>query len=150
MKLVPYQSAEGVAFGSSEAEVVAAMGTPRSRVVDPLGQLELRYDIATFRFSPDDQCLVEATLSSEYFEIRGCVLPPNGRGEVAFVELGYVIAKLDSASFSSVGFIVSPAFGLAFDPHHAPHLTVFARTQLERWTNIRDRTLASALQTPRS
>lgn len=143
MKIVPYQSAAGIAFGSSEAEATSALGKPLARKVDSLEQVELRYEGAIFRFSPNERRLVEVTLSSECFEITGCVLPPKASGEVGFVELGYVIAKLDPASFSSVGFIVSPAFGLALDPNHAPHLTAFARSELASWTAIRDRHLES-------
>ena len=143
MNVRPYQSAAGVAFGSSEAEAVSLLGPPLARKVDSQKKVELEYRDAVFRFSPEEGSLIEATLSSEYFEIEGCSLPRKEPAEVAFVELGYVVAKLDPASFSSVGFVVSPAFGLAFDPHHASHLTVFARSELAFWTALRDRSSKS-------
>jgi hypothetical protein len=139
MNIVPYRLAAGISFGSSEADAISALGPPHERVVDSLAKVELRYESKVFRFSRNDGGLVEATLSSEYFQITGCAISSKQPPEVAFVELGYAFAKLDSASFYALGFFVSPAFGLAFDPHHAPHLTVFARSELATWESFRDR-----------
>jgi hypothetical protein len=137
MNVRPYHSAVGVTFGSSEGEATATLGPPLKRMLNSLDQVELWYPNATLRFSGDGERMIEATLSSEYFEIEGCAaLTPGKPGGIAFVELGYAIAKLDPASFIAQGFFVSPAFGLAFDPHHAPHLTVFAHAELAHWRRL--------------
>lgn len=129
MHIVPYTSVSGVKFGSSESEVAAAFGPPRSRDVQPDGRIELSYDQHIFRFSTRST-LVEVTASSEYFEVVGCSLPSFKRREIAFVDLGYVVAKLDESSFECHGFFVSPKFGILFDAHHQPHLTAFSRSEL--------------------
>lgn len=136
MRVVPYVSTAGVLFGSKEEDICNALGQPSRREYNRLEQLELIYDFCTFRLSKAEGKLVEATANSECFEIEGLRFPGKGCREIAFVELGYAIAKLDKESFLCHGFVVSPAFGLAFDPQFHPYLTVFARTELPGWQDV--------------
>lgn len=135
MHLTPYIEVTGVPFGAAETLVLSNLGAAHRRTVDYLGRLELAFEARAFRFSAQTGLFVEATLCSEYFQIDGCALPGAKGGEAAFVELGFTVAKLDADSFERNGFIVSPRFGVAFDPHHAPFLTAFARSELPEWSN---------------
>lgn len=133
MKVVPYESAWGAPFGSSCQDVSAIFGAPqRISSATAKKRLEYHYPSVIFRF--DDQLrLVEATADVEYVDVEGCSMPGAARAEVAFVELGFVIAKLDNASFSTFGFLVSPMFGVAFDPECRHWLTAFAASELSKW-----------------
>jgi hypothetical protein len=133
MRIVPYLSVAGVPFGSTEEDIHQLLGTASKREVSRLKRLELTYDSCVFRLSEEDGRLIESTANSEYFEMHGLTLPGAKSREVAFVELGYAVAKLDTESFLCHGFFVSPAFGLAFDPHFPMYLTVFAKSELVGW-----------------
>jgi hypothetical protein len=136
MRIVPYISAHGVSFGSSEESVVSILGSEFKRQFNRTGQIELIYDAYTFRLSRDEQVFVEATIDSECFEIEGCTLHSTKMNEISFAELGFTVAKLDNQSFEAQGFIVSPKFGVAFDPHFPSWLTVFAKGELNAWQNL--------------
>lgn len=136
MRVIPYISFADIPFGSNEEAVISMCGSADRRGIDRLGRLELKYASQTFRLSGDARVLVEVTACSEYFEIENCTLPNSKRPEIAFVELGYAVAKLDQDSFLAHGFIVSPRFGIAFDPHGPPYLTVFARSELSAWKDM--------------
>jgi hypothetical protein len=136
MRIVPYSTAHGVPFGASEESVVSILGSEFQKKLSREGLIELVYEAYTFRLSRDEQVLVEATLDSEYFEIEGCRLHSTKKNEISFVEMGYAVAKLDNVSFEAHGFIVSPKFGVAFDPHFPSWLTVFAKGELNAWRNL--------------
>jgi hypothetical protein len=135
MRVIPYISIADIPFGCTEEVVISTCGVPHRREIDRLERLELVYESQTFRLAGDTGKLVEVTACSEYFEIDNCKMPNSKRNEVAFVELGYAVARLDQDSFLAHGFFVSPRFGIAFDPHFPPYLTIFARSELYAWQN---------------
>ena len=137
MKVTPYIDILGAPFGALQEAVLTAFGAPMSESVNRLNQSELSYKDVTFRFSPQPEGkLIEATVCSEFFQIKGCNISPNHMREISFRELGFVVAKLDIDSFVAQGFIVSPKFGLAFDPNDECALTVFSRSELAEWQRL--------------
>jgi hypothetical protein len=133
MLVIPYISANAISFGSTYEDVIAKLGGSFSEKRNRLNQRELVYEYSTYRFSDKENVLVEVTLNDEYFMIEGCCLDGAKVPELAFVNLGYVVAKLDPKSFVKNGFIVSPRYGIAFDPHYPSHVTAFASEELELW-----------------
>lgn len=136
MRIVPYVSIAEMPFGCDEAVVLAAFGKPHQRELNRHQRLELAYGSHSFRFAREGGALVEVTASAASLAIAGCVLPGATRAELAFVELGYAMAKLDPGSFLAHGFIVSPRFGMAFDPHAPSFVTAFARSELAGWQDL--------------
>lgn len=133
MQITPYIASCNLLFGAIESEIVAKHGQPNRRSTTRSNKIELIYPSNTFRLCGASGELVELTTDSEYFKIDGCQLPGDKRTEVAFVELGYVVAKLDQDAFLAHGFVVSPKFGIAFDPRYPCHLTAFAKSELAVW-----------------
>lgn len=134
MRILPYTNIDQVSFGSSEETVVSILGSKFTRKANEIGQVELAYENSTFRFLKVENILVEVTVNSEYFQIDDYCL--SAGSEIAFVELGYFVAKFDQDSFEAQGFIVSPKFGIAFDPHFPSWLTVFSKSELGAWQKL--------------
>lgn len=127
MRIVPYSNILNISFGSTESAVIKILGDPQRKNESSLGDTELIYSDKIFRFEPENGAFHEATLNSEYFDFLG--------QEVAFAKLGFLIAKNDLESFEENGFLVSPKYGIAFDPNDRFFLTAFCREDLERWKN---------------
>jgi hypothetical protein len=56
-----------------------------------------------------------------------------GTVAVPFASLEAFIAAQDPAAFRRAGFVVSPQFGLAFDPREPCWITALARHCLPQW-----------------
>ena len=56
-----------------------------------------------------------------------------GTVAVPFAALAGFVAAQDPQAFRRAGFVVSPAFGLAFDPAEPPWVTVLAAHCLAEW-----------------
>src|SRR5687768_12299342 len=133
MKIVPYEHVSGAVFGASPKKVSAILGTPEHtarRTNDR--RLEVTFPRLVCRFDARSR-LVEVTACSDSFEIRGCRIGPKRGRTVPFAQLGFAVGKLDPASFIVLGFIVSPRFGITFDPDQPNYITAFDRSELSFW-----------------
>ena len=136
MKIIPYEHVSGVAFGASPKKASAIFGKPEqtARRTDDR-RLEVVFPSLVCRFDARSR-LVEVTASSDSFEIQGCRIRPNKGRTVAFSQLGFAVGKLDPASFIVNGFIVSPRFGIAFDPDQPNCVTAFSKSELVGWEKL--------------
>lgn len=123
----PYRSINEILFNSPEPEVIARLGLPNINGVNSIGLKELDYGESVYRFDSSEK-LVEVTVNLEELALNSEV--------VKFSELEDYLTKNDVSIFNKFGFIVSPKFGLAFDPDHKHWITFFRETELEDWRNI--------------
>lgn len=124
MHLMPYVSVDGTPFSSSARDIVAVRGEPIRRWRNAVELNELDYGDAVFRFQ-DCGRLEEITKRAPLLFLE--------HQQVLFEALaGFVQAK-DPAAFERAGFIVSPMFGLAFDPDGPPWVTALARHCIDTW-----------------
>ena len=128
MKLVPFVSVGPTLFSATRDDVVRARGVPRSEVRNDVGLTALDYGDAVFRFQ-DSGRLEEVTLPTPVLHL-GVVAVPFARLE-AFVE------TQDAGAFRRAGFLVSPRFGVAFDPLEPFWVTALARHCLGEWVALR-------------
>lgn len=124
MKIDPYTSAAGLPFGSSPDAIANFLGQPAQQTTNNIDLLEWDYGDSVVRFNAAQQ-VVEITLAADFVEIDNIAIP--FRNLLDFIEVN------DPGMFHRVGFVVSPAYGLAFDPEQAPWITAFAHGELQQW-----------------
>ncbi|MCE2573744.1 hypothetical protein [Motilimonas eburnea] len=123
----PYKSINEIPFDSPESEVIKRCGSPDRTGVNSIGLKELDYGESIYRFDSSGK-FVEVTVNLEELALDFEV--------VQFGELEGYLTKNDVGIFNKFGFLVSPKFGLAFDPDHKHWVTFFRETKLEDWRNI--------------
>ncbi len=126
MKLASFECVDGTPFTTTPAELLAKRGAPPTPVVrSPIGLHEYDYGTVVFRFQ-DGGRLEEVTMRAPVLYL--------GRVDVPFAGLAAFVRLHDPQAFSRGGFLVSPAFGLAFDPDASdPWVTALARHCIETW-----------------
>jgi hypothetical protein len=107
-----YQGVNGINFGSTEAAVVSALGSPMARLTDGEGCVELRYANCAARFNGESGHFRELTL------LPGCEASINGVHLVWEPVLLQTILKLDPALVEVLGFVVSLKLGIALSGFH--------------------------------
>ena len=124
MNLAPFVSVDGAAFSVSREEILQARGKPTRAIRNSVGLNELDYESVVFRFQ-DCGRLEEISRQA----------PVVGLGTVAvpFSSLEAFVRSQDSGVFERAGFIVSPKFGLAFDPQCPFWVTALAEHCIESW-----------------
>jgi hypothetical protein len=127
MNLVPFISVDETPFSASENDVLAARGMPIRMGRNGVGLKELDYDTIIFRFQ-DCGRLEEITMQAPTVNFGKVVVP--------FSALSTFIGRQDSEMFDKAGFLVSPTFGLAFDPNCPCWVTALAKHCLEAWRAI--------------
>jgi hypothetical protein len=126
MKVEPYAAIDGVHFGSDQATVTAALGRPDRISQGRDGGTELNYPQLTARFASDK--LVEVTVDSKAITLGSVI--------VLFERLEPFLKENDESVFDCMGFIVSPKYGIAFDPEFPSWVTVFPKERLAVWQEI--------------
>ena len=126
MKYIPYESINGINFGFGENNIIETLGKPISVSKNKLEMKELNYEKSIYRLKENK--VIEITS-----DIENIPLPDKN---VTFKELKEFIAKNDKKSFDTVGFYVSPKYGIAFDPNHNSWVTMFCKSELKEWENI--------------
>jgi hypothetical protein len=124
MHLSPFVSVDGHAFSLSRDEVLRLLGKPSVEARNDVGLNELDYGPIVFRFQ-DSGRLEEITLQAPVLDLGTVAVP--------FASLEAFIAAQDPAAFRRAGFVVSPQFGLAFDPREPCWITALARHCLPQW-----------------
>ena len=124
MKLNPYVSVDDTPFSATQQDVIAARGEPDKRLRNSVGLNELDYGDVVFRFQ-DSGRLEEVTKLAPVVIVDGEV--------VLFLSLAEFMRNNDSSAFERGGFIVSPRFGLAFDPQCPSWVTALARHCIDTW-----------------
>jgi hypothetical protein len=124
MKLQPYEQVDDTLFSASSADILQARGQPWRQLRNDVGLNELDYGDVVYRFQ-DSGRLEEITLEAEVVSL--------GKVSVPFASLAGFIRAQDTEAFERAGFLVSPAFGLAFDPNEPFWVTALARHCIPEW-----------------
>lgn len=124
MKLEPYAKVDDTAFSVSGTDLLRARGKPWRAQRNGVGLDEMDYGDVVYRFQ-DSGCLEEVTAQAEVVTL--------GTVSVPFKSLAAFIRGHDPEAFERGGFLVSPAFGLAFDPAEPFWVTALARHCIPEW-----------------
>lgn len=127
MKIVPFEGIGAIKFGMSRDSVVAVLGSPEREGISRKGSAELHYPTACYRFDSSAK-LVEITVDAPVVEF--------GPVSVPFKMLDPYLRQHDKGVFERVGFVVSPALGVALDPHFCSWVTAFPRESLSSWQAV--------------
>ncbi|HEU5296552.1 MAG TPA: hypothetical protein VFU71_17360 [Burkholderiaceae bacterium] len=124
MKLEPFVSAGGTAFSASRDDVLCARGAPARTSRNAVGLHELDYGHVVFRFQ-DSGRLEEVTTQATVVDLGAIAVP--------FACLEAFVRAQDPQAFERAGFLVSPRYGLAFDPREPCWVTALAEHCLAQW-----------------
>lgn len=124
MKLQPYEQVDDTPFTACSADILRARGQPWRCVRNGVGLDELDYGDVVYRFQ-DCGRLEEITLEARSLALGNVLVP--------FESLAAFIRAQDAGAFERAGFLVSPAFGLAFDPTEPFWVTALARHCIPEW-----------------
>ena len=124
MKLEPYEQVDRTPFSVSSDEIVQARGKPWRAQRNGVGLNELDYGEVVYRFQ-DGGRLEEVTVQAEVLTLGNVAVP--------FASLAGFIRAHDPEAFERAGFLVSPGFGLAFDPSEPFWVTALARHCIPEW-----------------
>lgn len=124
MRLVPYAQVDETLFTVSSEDVLRRRGKPWRRERNGVGLNELDYGDVVYRFQ-DCGRLEEVTVQAEVLTVGNVAVP--------FAALAAFIRAQDAEAFERAGFLVSPGFGLAFDPREPYWVTALARHCIPEW-----------------
>lgn len=124
LRLRPYVQVDDTPFTASTEDILRAHGRPWRSLRNGVGLNELDYGHVVYRFQ-DCGRLEEVTQQAEVVALGNVVIP--------FDTLAAFIRWQDPESFERAGFLVSPEFGLAFDPTEPFWVTALARHCIPEW-----------------
>ena len=124
MRLDPFVSVNGLPFSATREEVLRLHGKPLQEGFNVVGLIEFDYDSVVFRFQTSGR-LEEVTLQAATVQLGELTVP--------FEDLHDFVRMHDREVFERAGFVVSPKFGLAFDPTSDRWLTALAAHCLDEW-----------------
>ena len=124
MKLQPFASVDGVPFSVSREEVLRVRGQPVREGRNDVGLNELDYEDVVFRLQ-DRGRLEEVTAQAPALNLGAIAVP--------FPSLARFVQDNDPSAFERAGFLVSPTFGLAFDPRCPSWVTALAKHCIAEW-----------------
>lgn len=124
MHLQPYESVDGTPFTIAREALLRQRGPPRSQERNNIGLVALDFGDVVYRFQGCGR-LEEVTARAEVLHLGAVAVP--------FQALAAFVQSHDPAVFERAGFVVSPAFGLAFVPAEPCWVTALARHCLAHW-----------------
>jgi len=124
MRLEPFERVDGRAFSVTRADLVASQGSPQRESQNAVGLYELDYGNVVYRFQLSGR-LEEVTAEAPVLHVDNVSVP--------FTNLETFVCSHDSAAFRRAGFVVSPRFGVAFDPREPSWVTALAHHCLPQW-----------------
>ena len=128
MHLQPYDCVDGTLFSITREDLLRQRGQPRSQARNEVGLTALDYGDVVFRFQ-DCGRLEEVTVWAEVLHLDEVAVP--------FGALAGFVRGHDALLFGRAGFLVSPAFGIAFVPAEPCWVTALARHAVAQWERIR-------------
>jgi hypothetical protein len=132
VKLQPFVRVDDTLFSATQQDVVDLRGEPsRPRLRNAVGLHELDYGEVIFRFQ-DNGRLEEITKLAPVLFI--------GAQTLLFPSLAAFVRDNDASLFERAGFLVSPRFGIAFDPGCPSWVTALARHCLDTWRSLQGAT----------
>ncbi len=127
MKLEPFVRVNGVAFSASREDVIQAHGTPHHEESTASGLTLVDFGETLYRFLGNGQ-LDEISAQSRVLSLGPVVIP--------FQNLAGFVRQQDAGAFDSLGFLVSPRYGLAFIPYKRYWITALSRSAVLRWKGL--------------
>lgn len=127
MRLEPFVSVDGVSFDASRDDLLRRRGQPLGQARNHIGLDEIDYGQVVFRFQ-DSGRLEEVTARAPVVELGSVAVP--------FSALASFVRDHDPSMFERAGFVVSPAFGLAFDPGCPDWVTALAAHAIAEWRRL--------------
>ncbi len=127
MKLQPFVQAGELAFTLTAEDIRRRWGVPQREGRNAVALNELDYGHTVLRFQ-DCGRLEEITLRVPVLELATVAVP--------FASLQSFVRSQDPEAFERARFVISPRFGLAFDPSEPPWLTVLAAHCLDEWRRL--------------
>jgi len=124
MHLDPFLRVDDVDFSATHDDIVRLRGLPASVQRNDVGLTALDYGSVVYRFQ-DNGRLEEITLEAAVVQIGNVAVP--------FGALAAFVRASDTQAFERAGFLVSPRFGLAFDPTEPCWVTALAAHCLDEW-----------------
>lgn len=124
MHLTPFASVDDTPFCASREDILARRGAPASSCRNAVGLDEMDYGDVVFRFQ-DCGRLEEITMQARVVRLGAVAVP--------FPALQGFIEDQDPGAFERAGFLVSPKFGLAFDPKCPSWVTALAAHCIGSW-----------------
>jgi len=124
MKLIPFVQAGELAFTLSASEIRRRWGAPLYEGRNGVALNELDYGHTVLRFQ-DNGRLEEITVQVPVLELDTLAVP--------FASLQGFVQAQDAGCFQRAGFLISPRFGLAFDPREPSWVTLLAAHGLDPW-----------------
>ena len=124
MRLDPYVSYAGHAFTLTREALVDTMGTPLRSRRNAVELNEMDYGDVVLRFQ-DNGRLEEITAEAPVLHIGPVAVP--------YARLQAFVLENDDRAFWRARFLVSPAYGIAFDPTEPAWVTALARHCLPQW-----------------
>jgi hypothetical protein len=129
VKLLPCTQIDDLPFSATAADLHRLRGPPGREADNDVGMRELDYGNAVYRFQLSTGHLEEVTMRAPVLHLPGGVAVP-------FAALAAFLREHDPATFRAGGFIVSPAFGIAFDPSDSNWVTALAAHALPEWRKL--------------
>ncbi|HUG23727.1 hypothetical protein [Piscinibacter sp.] len=127
MKLEPFVKVDETPFSAARMDITARRGKPLRQGRNEVGLDELDYGDVVYRFQAGGR-LEEITKQAAVVVFGSVVVP--------FDALASFIAEQDAAAFERAGFVVSPAYGLAFDPTDRCWVTAIAEHCVDAWRSL--------------
>ena len=127
MKLEPFVKVDETPFSVSRMDITNRRGKPLREGRNDVGLDELDYGDVVYRFQ--DCGRLEEITKQAAVVVFGTVVVP-------FDALASFIKEHDAAAFERAGFIVSPAYGLAFDPADGCWVTAIAKHCVNAWRSL--------------
>lgn len=124
LRLEPFKAFGELPFSLGVEDLIARLGPPNRCSRNDVALNEYDYGHSVLRFQ-DNGRLEEITRRAPVLQL--------GKVAILFAALeGFVLAQ-DAGAFERAGFLVSPAFGLAFVPDEPDWVTALARHCLPSW-----------------
>ena len=128
LQLTPFVAFDGIAFSCSAEDLVARIGPPHRLSRNNVALNEYDYGDSVLRFQ-DNGRLEEITKRTPVLHLGTVAVP--------FGALAGFVLRQDGEAFERAGFLVSPAFGLAFVPEEPDWVTALARHCISTWQALR-------------
>ena len=122
--LAPFVAFDGMTFDLSVDDLVARLGPPDGCSRNAVGLNAYDYGHSVLRFQ-DSGRLEEITKRAPVLQLGTVAIP--------FAALASFVQAQDTEAFERAGFLVSPAFGIAFVPGEPDWVTALARHCIPTW-----------------
>lgn len=132
MRLVAFESVDGLAFSTRRVELERRRGVPLRAEANAAGLMALDYGDAVYRFQIEGGRLEEVTRRAAMLHLVTCA----GVIDLPFEVIAAFVYAHDGAVFECAGFVVSPRYGLAFVPAEPDWVTALAAHCVETWRRM--------------